>query len=266
MPASHDGRHLLEAVHVWLYRPVHIPVYADTLLPARPARHHRHPGRLPISDRTALAGIVHVLRKGVAWRDVPVQVVGCSGVTAWRRLVEWTEAGVWHRLHEILVAELRAPGLLEMDDSAIGGSHVRALKEGPTPDLPGRPGKAGQQEPADRRPPRNPARRHDDRRQSTRRHTVLPLPDATPPIRGLRGCPRTRPRRLFADCSPTVRRPRLRLRQVPPPTVEARCQAGHRTSRRRPRLKPGQDPLGGRADLRLAPPVQAPAYPLRDTR
>ncbi|WP_443334160.1 hypothetical protein [Streptomyces sp. CB02130] len=34
-------------------------------------------------DRVALAGIIYVLRKGVAWRDVPSTVVGCSGVTAW---------------------------------------------------------------------------------------------------------------------------------------------------------------------------------------
>ncbi|MEU1542063.1 transposase, partial [Actinacidiphila glaucinigra] len=56
------------------------------LLPQQPARRHRHPGRLRVPDRVALAGIIYVLRKGVAWRDVPAQVVGCSGVTAWRRL------------------------------------------------------------------------------------------------------------------------------------------------------------------------------------
>jgi transposase len=83
-----------------------------------------------VPDRVALAGIVYVLRKGVAWRDVPSQVVGCSGVTAWRRLRDWTEAGVWPRLHEALVAELRATGLLDMEDAAIDGSHVRALKGG----------------------------------------------------------------------------------------------------------------------------------------
>lgn len=78
----------------------------------------------------ALGGIVYVLRKGVAWRDVPAQVVGCSGVTAWRRLRDWTEAGVWLRLHEVLLAELRVNGGLDMDDCAVDGSHVRALKGG----------------------------------------------------------------------------------------------------------------------------------------
>lgn len=83
-------------------------------------------------DRVALAGIIYVLRKGVAWRDVPIQVVGCSGVTAWRRLRDWTEAGVWPRLHEVLLADLRKASLLGMEDSAIDGSHVRALKGGTT--------------------------------------------------------------------------------------------------------------------------------------
>ncbi|MDQ0955745.1 transposase [Streptomyces phaeochromogenes] len=90
---------------------------------------------MPADDRAALRGIVYVLCKGVSWRDVPAEQVGCSGVTAWRRLRDWTEAGVWPQLHEVLLAELRAAGLLDMDDAAIDGSHVRALKGGITPDL-----------------------------------------------------------------------------------------------------------------------------------
>lgn len=39
------------------------------------------------------------------------------------------------RLHEVLLAELRAASLLDTDDAAVDGSHVRALKEGLTPDL-----------------------------------------------------------------------------------------------------------------------------------
>lgn len=38
---------------------------------------------------------MYVLRTGVAWRDVPVETVGCYGVTAWRQLRDWTEVGVW---------------------------------------------------------------------------------------------------------------------------------------------------------------------------
>jgi transposase len=51
--------------------------------------------------RNVVAGIVYVLRTGVPWRDVPARELGCgSGVTCWRRLVEWQQAGVWERLLE----------------------------------------------------------------------------------------------------------------------------------------------------------------------
>jgi transposase len=73
-----------------------------------------------------------VLRTGVAWRDVPAEAVGCSGVTAWRRLRDWTEAGVWPRRHAALLSELRRADLLDLDDCAVDGSHVRALKRGIT--------------------------------------------------------------------------------------------------------------------------------------
>jgi transposase len=132
------------------------------LLPARAPRRHRYPGRLPVDDRAALRGIVYVLCKSVSWRDVPAEQVGCSGVTAWRRLRDWTEAGVWPRLHEVLLAELRAAGLLDMDDAAIDGSHVRALKGGSHRTFAGRPGPARKQAPPDRGPAWHPARCHFD--------------------------------------------------------------------------------------------------------
>ncbi|WP_442816999.1 transposase [Streptomyces sp. NBC_01334] len=47
------------------------------LLPARPPRRHRYPGRLPADDRAALRGIVYVLCKSVSWRDVPVDRLSC---------------------------------------------------------------------------------------------------------------------------------------------------------------------------------------------
>ncbi|WP_344626874.1 IS5 family transposase [Kitasatospora arboriphila] len=169
------------------------------LLPPRPPRRHRYPGRLPADDRAALRGIVYVLGKSVSWRDVPAERTGCSGITAWRRLRDWTDAGVWPRLHELLLAELRAEGLLEMDDAAIDGSHVRALKgvhTGPSPVDRGRPGSKHHLI----------VDRHGTPLAVTliggNRHDVtqlLPLLDVIPPIRGLRGRPRRHPRRLFAD-------------------------------------------------------------------
>ena len=102
------------------------------LLPPRPARRLRFPGRKPIDDRVALGGILFVLRTNVSWRDVPAEKIGCSGITCWRRLQAWTEAGAWLQLHALLLSELRAAKLLGMDDVAVDGSHVRALTGGLT--------------------------------------------------------------------------------------------------------------------------------------
>ncbi|MFD9977916.1 IS5 family transposase [Streptomyces sp. NPDC059017] len=170
------------------------------LLPPRPTRRHRHPGRLPVSDRAALAGIVYVLRKGVAYRDVPARLVGCSGVTNWRRLRDWTEAGVWRRLHEALLTELRANGGLDMDDCAIDGSYVRALKGGdhvgPSPVDRARPGSKHHVIVDRFGTPLAVSLTGGNRHDVTQ---LIPLLDAIPGIRGLRGRPRSRPKRLFAD-------------------------------------------------------------------
>ncbi|MFE7710937.1 transposase [Streptomyces sp. NPDC057486] len=135
------------------------------LLPARPPRRLRYPGRLPADDRAALRGIAYVLCKGVSWRDVPAERVGCSGVTAWRRLRDWTEAGVWPQLHEVLLSELRAAGLLDMNDAAQSMALMSGLSKGGSHrTFAGRPRTSGQQAPPDRRPARHPLGYLADRR------------------------------------------------------------------------------------------------------
>lgn len=129
------------------------------MLPARPPKRQRYPVRLPEDDRTALRGIVYVLRTGVTWAGAPTERISRSGVTAWRRLRDWTETSVWLRLHEILLAERRKAGQLDMDDAAVDGSHVRALKEGSHRTFAGRARASGQQAPPDHRPARHPPAR-----------------------------------------------------------------------------------------------------------
>jgi len=100
------------------------------LLPPRPPRRHKHPGRRPVDDRAALAGIVFVLKTGIGWNQLPRDLLGVSGVTCWRRMRDWTEAGVWPELHQRVLAQLRAAGALDLDRCSVDGSHVRALKGG----------------------------------------------------------------------------------------------------------------------------------------
>src|SRR3954451_3435456 len=102
------------------------------LLPPPKPRRYRHPGCRPIDDRAALAGIVFVLKTGLTWTQLPTSLVVCSGVTCWRRQRDWTKAGVWPALHELLLAELRAARELDLDRCAVDGSHIRALKGGTT--------------------------------------------------------------------------------------------------------------------------------------
>lgn len=75
---------------------------APLLPPPRPTKKL---GRPRTDDRAALEAIVFVLRSGIPWEMLPRKQFGLSGMTAWRRLEEWTEAGVWEKLqHHLLMS------------------------------------------------------------------------------------------------------------------------------------------------------------------
>jgi transposase len=97
------------------------------LLPHRPRR-RRYPGRRRLDDRGCLNGVIYVLRTGITWAELPRQLGYGSGVTCWRRLRDWQQTGVWDRLLALLLAELRAAGLLDLGHAVIDSSHVRAKR------------------------------------------------------------------------------------------------------------------------------------------
>jgi transposase len=68
-----------------------------------------------------------VLVTGVPWRVLPREI-GCSSVTAWRRLRDWQAAGVWDRLHRELLRRRNAVGRLDWSAGVVDGSHIRALR------------------------------------------------------------------------------------------------------------------------------------------
>jgi transposase len=72
-----------------------------------------------------------VLQTGIAWRHLPLELGFGSGSTCYRRLDEWQRAGVWERLHRLLLAELRAAGELEWSRAVADSSHVQAKKGAP---------------------------------------------------------------------------------------------------------------------------------------
>ena len=87
-------------------------------------------GRPCVPHRACPRGIVYVLRTGMPWRMVPAEL-GCgSGVTCWRRLREWTEAGVWPAIHEKLLGILGRKGRLDLSRATIDSGSVRAVLGG----------------------------------------------------------------------------------------------------------------------------------------
>jgi transposase len=86
-------------------------------------------GRPRVADRVAFNAIVFVLVTGIAWRHLPREL-GCSGVTAWRRLRDWQRSGVWERAHRAMLERLNSAGAIDWSAAVADGSHIRALQGG----------------------------------------------------------------------------------------------------------------------------------------
>ena len=96
----------------------------DPLLPEEPPKPKG--GRPRIDDRAALTGILFVLKSGIPWEMLP-QEMGCgSGMTCWRRLKEWNEAGVWERLHRRLLDRLGEADQIEWERVSLDSASVAA--------------------------------------------------------------------------------------------------------------------------------------------
>jgi transposase len=101
------------------------------LLPPEPLKPKGGRPRAP--DRTALAGILLVLRTGMQWKEVPA-ALGCSGKTCWRRLRDWHTAGVWAALHRALLERLHDVGALDWSRAALDSASLPAKKGVRRPD------------------------------------------------------------------------------------------------------------------------------------
>ncbi len=87
----------------------------EPLLPLPKPRRKKYPGRLPVSNRAALNGILFVFKTGMRWCDLSTKLGFGSGPTCWRRLRDWQRAGVWSALHALLLAKLRIPANVTAD-------------------------------------------------------------------------------------------------------------------------------------------------------
>ena len=97
------------------------------VFPKKPRR-FRYPGRKPLDDRLVLQGILFVLHTGIGWEHLPQELGYGSGMTAWRRLHAWHAAGVWGRLHRVLLERLHAAGEIDWSRAVVDASYVQAKK------------------------------------------------------------------------------------------------------------------------------------------
>lgn len=104
--------------------------HLEPLLPPRPRRRFRFPGRKPLDYRKILTGILFVLRSGIAWEELPAEL-GCGcGKTCRHYLQVWYQAGVWQRLHAVLLAELNQADQIDWSRALIDASFAKAPEGG----------------------------------------------------------------------------------------------------------------------------------------
>lgn len=101
------------------------------LLPPHPA--HPRGGCDFKDDRVCLRGILFILKTGIQYQMLPTECFGVSGSTCWRRLRDWTAAGVWTRVHRLIVQELGERGALDLSVAIVDSASLRAQKGGATP-------------------------------------------------------------------------------------------------------------------------------------
>lgn len=186
----------------------------EPLLPPEKPRRFRFPGRKPVHPRRILSGILFVLKTGIRWDDLPAELGWGCGRTCREAFARWHKAGVWQRLHESVLAELNAAGLIDWSRALLDSASARAP----------RGGEATGPSPVDRRKKGTKhhlatdaggvplaatttgANRHD----STQ---LRPLVEAIPPVRGRRGRPRKRPKAAQGDRAYDSEPDRLWLRE-----------------------------------------------------
>src|SRR5438105_13366602 len=99
------------------------------LLPRHKARPGKR-GRPPVDDRACLTGSVFVLRSGIPWEMLPQELGSGSGMTCWRRLRDWQEAGIWQLIHFSLLDWLARVGQLAWALPVVDRSCMRAYLGG----------------------------------------------------------------------------------------------------------------------------------------
>ena len=226
----------------------------EAFLPTPPRRPQG--GRPRVSDRACLMGIVFVLRSGIPWQMLP-QELGCgSGMTCWRRLRDWQQAGVWDLIHFALLEWLALYDQIDWSRAVVDSCCIRAVhggdQTGPNPTDRAKRGSKhhlicdGRGVPLAVR--LTGANRNDSQE-------ALALVDAIPPA--------WRTGATAAAAGLCARGSRLRRDGDSTRTAGAAHRAVARYASHRAREWIGPLAVGGRADVCMAQPVPTLARPLR---
>lgn len=77
------------------------------------------PGARRVDDRRVISGILHILKTGGRWRDVPPTYGPAK--TIYNRYTRWARRGIWQRIF----AKVAAAGPIP-DELMLDSSHVKA--------------------------------------------------------------------------------------------------------------------------------------------
>lgn len=77
------------------------------------------PGKPRVDDRVVISGILHVLKTGCRWRDVPAAYG--PPTTIYNRYHRWSQRGIWARIFAAMASAGPVPIELALDSS-----HVKA--------------------------------------------------------------------------------------------------------------------------------------------
>ena len=78
---------------------------------------HGNPGKPRVDDRTVISGILHVLKTGCRWRDVPPPYG--PPTTIYNRYNRWSKRRIWQGIFEKMAAAGPVPEELSIDSSYV---------------------------------------------------------------------------------------------------------------------------------------------------
>ena len=93
-----------------------------------------YPHGIPrVDDLRVISGIIHVIKRGLQWRDAPPEYGPHK--TLYNRFVRWSRMGVFNKIFAELVAEAGVPEQLQIDATHLKAHRTAAslLKKGMFP-------------------------------------------------------------------------------------------------------------------------------------